>query len=153
AGYSGLMALNEVSTIQALVRRREIFAGAIASFQGRIVNVAGDSILAEFSSVVGAAEAALAAQSLIDEGNRLEPQLSAMLFRIGIHMGEVITESADVFGDGINTAARLQSIAEPGGVMVSESVYHNIATKRQITAVFEGTRVLKGLSNPVVIYS
>src|SRR6185369_6373104 len=113
------MGANEVETLQALTQRRAILDGLIASHRGRIANTAGDSVLAEFGSAVDAVQCAVEAQAALAEANAgLSPD-KRINFRIGIHVGDVMVRAGDLFGDGVNIAARLQALAQPGGVCVS----------------------------------
>src|SRR6476660_7697525 len=123
AGYSRLIGVDELGTLRDLMAHREKMDGLIAHHGGRVANTAGDSVLAEFPSVVDAVECAVAIQTKLREailGVALE---NALRFRIGIHLGDVIIRGEDLLGDGVNVAARLESIAEPGGICVSGAVY------------------------------
>jgi adenylate cyclase len=113
-GYSRLMGADEVGTLRALTERRNLIDPLIESFRGRIANTAGDSVLAEFPSAVDAVACAIKIQEDIRALNESSGQ--NMRFRIGVHVGDVMVRSGDLFGDGVNIAARLQAIAPPGGV-------------------------------------
>jgi adenylate cyclase len=128
-GYSRLMGLDEARTVRSLTERRTIACSLIASHQGRVVDTAGDSILAEFGSAVGAVECAIEIQRAIAAANfEIEPA-HHMRLRIGIHLGEVLLKGNELFGDGVNTAARVQALAEAGGVCISGTV-HDQAIER-----------------------
>src|SRR5215471_11050617 len=115
-GYSRLMGADEVGTLQGLTERRAILDKLIGDHGGRIANTAGDSILAEFGSAVEAVQCAVEAQTALAEANSGLAPDCRISFRIGIHVGDVMVRGGDLFGDGVNIAARLQSIATPGGV-------------------------------------
>ena len=118
-GYSRLMGADEVGTLKGLTERRAILDKAIADHRGRIANTAGDSVLAEFGSAVDAVQCAVEAQAALAEANSSLPPDKRINFRIGIHVGDVMVRAGDLFGDGVNIAARLQTLAQPGGVCVS----------------------------------
>ena len=114
AEYSRLMGLDEVGTWRRLQAYRTILDRLIAAHRGRIFNTAGDSVVADFASAVDAVECAVAVQEAIEKENEDRPAAEQMRFRIGIHLGDVIVEGTNLFGDGVNIAARLQALAEPG---------------------------------------
>jgi adenylate cyclase len=123
AGYSRLMSIDDKATVTALDAARAVFRAQIEAQLGRVIDMAGDSVLAVFGTAAGAVTAALAVQTRINALADAEPEDRRMRFRIGIHLGDVI-EKADgtVYGDGVNIAARLEGLAEPGGVTVSDSI-------------------------------
>ena len=150
AGYSRLMEADERATLTALDAARTTFKHEIEANGGRVVNMPGDSVLAVFDTAAGAVTAALAIQRSLDEASRAVPEDRRMRFRIGVHLGDVIeTESGDTHGDGVNIAARLQTIAVPGGVVVSEAVRG--AVKNRVAATFDelGKQVVKNIADPV----
>src|SRR5215831_3224754 len=153
AGYSRLMAFDEASTVAALDAARVIFRSEIELHRGRVIDMAGDSVLAVFESAAGALSSALAIQRLIDEQAIGVPADRRMRFRIGVHLGDVI-EKADgtVYGDGINIAARLEALALPGGVTVSDAVYG--AVRNRVSARFEdlGEQQVKNITDPVRVF-
>lgn len=153
AGYSRLMAANERATVAALDAARGVFRRAIESNQGRVIDMAGDSVLAVFETAVGAVNSALAVQRELNAASSAVPEDQRMHFRIGVHLGDLI-EKADgtVYGDGVNIAARLQALAEPGGITVSESIRAAVAGK--IGAGFEdrGVQQVKNITEPVHVY-
>src|SRR5579871_6342682 len=115
-GYSRLMGADEVGTLKGLTERRAILDKAIADHRGRIANTAGDSVLAEFGSAVDAVQCAVDAQAALAATNDQLPPDKRIRFRIGIHIGDVMVRAGDLFGDGVNIAARLQTLAQPGSV-------------------------------------
>jgi hypothetical protein len=117
-GYSRLMGADEVATLDALTARREVLDGLIASHGGRIANTAGDSVLAEFGSAVDAVRCAMEAQGALAKANSTLPENRQINFRIGVHVGDVMVRAGDLFGDGVNIAARLEQTAEPGEIVV-----------------------------------
>ncbi|HEX4235673.1 MAG TPA: adenylate/guanylate cyclase domain-containing protein, partial [Caldimonas sp.] len=153
AGYSRLMGSDECGTVAALDSARAVFREAIASHQGRVVDMAGDSVLAVFDSAAGAVDCALMVQCSLGDAARELAEDCRMLFRIGIHLGDVMEKSdGSVYGDGVNIAARLEGLAEPGGVAVSESVL--AVVKRRVAASFDelGEQRVKNIAEPVRAY-
>src|SRR6202030_5720 len=129
AGYSRLMGLDEVGTARILREHRKVTDALVAKHGGRIVKTTGDGVLLEFPSVVDAVEWAVAVQAVMAERNQGIPQDRRMLFRIGINLGDILIEGDDILGDGVNVAARLEGIAEPGGICVSSSAYDQVRGK------------------------
>src|SRR5436305_6770301 len=123
SGYSRLMGQDEVATLATLTAYRKIIDSMIERHRGRFVNSAGDSVLAEFASVVNAVEAAIEIQSALTTENAGLPQERRMEFRIGVNLGDVMVEGEQIYGDGVNVAARLESVAEPGGICISGKVH------------------------------
>ena len=154
AGYSRLMAADEDATVAALDVARAVFRARIEANQGRVIDMAGDSVLAVLETATGAVGAALEIQQELDSLAHTVAEDSRMRFRIGVHLGDVI-EKADgtIYGDGVNVAARLQALAEPGGVMVSGMVHE--AVRDRISATFDdrGEHAVKNLSRPVHAYA
>jgi class 3 adenylate cyclase/pimeloyl-ACP methyl ester carboxylesterase len=153
AGYSRLMNIDELGTVQTLTAYREIMDGLITQRGGRVANTAGDSVLAEFPSVVDAVECAVAIQMKLGEATVGIATDSVLRFRIGIHLGDVIVRGEDLLGDGVNVAARLESIAEPGGICVSGAVYDQIDAKIQISFKALGRQTLKNIAKPIEAYT
>lgn len=151
-GYSRLMAQDESGTFATLKTYRELTAARIAAHRGQVVNTAGDSILADFPSVVRAVECAIDIQRAIAERNAALTQDKRMWFRIGINLGDVMVDKGDLFGDGVNVAARLQAIAEPGGILISGTVFEHVRDK--ITVGFDalGTKAVKNIPGQVPVY-
>src|SRR5712692_9800810 len=115
AGYSRLMGLDELATVRTLTAHRAVMDGLIAQHRGRIVGTAGDSVLAEFASIVDAVQCAVDVQQVIAEANAHEPDDRQMRFRIGLNLGDVLVKDGDIFGDGVNVAARLETPRRAGG--------------------------------------
>ena len=153
AGYSRMMGIDESGTLAAVTeRRKQIIEPVVAAHEGRIVKVMGDGFFIEFASAVNAVEAALATQARMAEANAGLPADRHILLRIGVNLGEVIVEGDDLFGDGVNIAARLESIAPEGGIAISGSAYDQV--KNRIGAAIEdlGTQDLKNIAEPVHVY-
>jgi adenylate cyclase len=129
AGYSALMGRDEVGTLRTLTTYRVIIDRLIASHRGRIFNTAGDSVLADFASAVDAVQCAVAVQDAIAKENADRPAGEQMRFRIGVHVGDIMMQDDNLFGDAVNIAARLEALAEPGGVCVSGAVRDYVVTK------------------------
>src|SRR3954471_20415534 len=129
AGYSRLMGLDEVGTARTLGEHRAVTDALVAMHGGRLVKTTGDGVLLEFPSVVDAVECAVAVQAVMAERNSDVPQDRRMLLRIGINLGDVLIEGDDILGDGVNIAARLGGIAEPGGICISSTAYDHVRGK------------------------
>src|SRR5262245_11309357 len=129
AGYSRLMELDEAGTAQALREHRAAVDPIVTRCGGRIVKTTGDGVLLEFPSVVAAVECAVSVQKLMAERNTDVSEDRRMLFRLGINVGDVLVQGDDIAGDGVNIAARLEGIAEPGSIFVSEDVYRQVSGK------------------------
>ncbi len=151
-GYSRLMAADEEKTMKILSAHRAVIDGIIEFHEGRIVGTAGDSVLAEFGSPVEAVRCAVEVQDALKTRNDSLPEIERMLFRIGVNLGDVIAKDDDLLGDGVNIAARLEGIAEPGGICVSSSVYDQIAGKLDLGFVDIGTQSLKNIQRPIQVY-
>ena len=148
-GYSRLMALDEEAALATLSAHRAIADELIVGFHGRIANTAGDSVLAEFASVVDAVRCAIETQRKIAAANAELPEARQMLFRIGINVGDVMVKNGDIFGDGVNVAARLQTLAEPGGICVSRGVRDNIRHLAGFSFEDLGEQAVKSIARPV----
>jgi adenylate cyclase len=152
-GYSRLMGANEVGTLQSLeLHQRELIEPEVANGHGRIVKLTGDGILAEFPSVVSAVECASAIQRGMRTRNRDIPDDRRIQLRIGINLGDVIVRDDDLFGDGVNIAARLESVARPGGIAVSQSVRDHVGNKLDLLFRDKGDQLLKNIADPVRVY-
>ena len=147
-GYSRLMTADERATVTALDAARLIFRTQIESSQGRVIDMAGDSVLAVFDSATGAVSAAMAVQQALEGAARPVPEERRMRFRIGVHLGDVI-EKADgtVYGDGVNIAARLEGLALPGGIAVSDAVQGAVRNRLAVTFVDQGEREVKNMAS------
>jgi len=153
AGYSRLMGADETGTFGALkAHRSHAIDPAIASHEGRIVKTTGDGILVEFSSAIHAIACAIDIQKAMTERNRDVPANRRIDFRIGINIGDVIIDSDDVFGDGVNIAVRLEGLAEPGGIYLSRAVHEQVAAKVAATFTEVGVRNLKNIDIPVQVF-
>jgi len=150
AGYSRLMADDDRATVRTLTEYREVFSERVAAHQGRIVDTAGDSVLATFDSVVEAVEAAVDVQRELAERNEQLLDHRRMRFRIGVNLGDIIVrEDGTVYGDGVNVAARLEGLSEPGGVMISESAHMQVEGKLGLTLADAGEHEVKNIPKPV----
>src|ERR1700757_141119 len=151
-GYSRLMGADEVGTLKGLTERRAILDGFIGEHRGRIANTAGDSVLAEFGSAVDAVQCAVEAQTALAEANSSLPPDRGICFRIGVHIGDVMVRAGDLFGDGVNIAARLQSIAKPGSVCISGATYDQVRKVLPITFADLGVQQVKNIQEPIRAY-
>ncbi len=153
AGYSRLMADDERATVATLTQYRDVFAAHVESHDGRIVDTAGDSVLATFDSVVEAVEAAVEIQRALGESNAGLDDHRRMHFRIGINLGDIIIrDDGTIYGDGVNVAARLESLAAAGGVMVAEDVHKYVAAKVAYDFADAGKHDVKNIAEPVRAY-
>src|SRR5256714_11368039 len=151
-GYSRLMGADEVATLDALTARREVLDGLIASRGGRIANTAGDSVLAEFGSAVDAVRCAMEAQDALSKANSTIPENRQINFRIGVHVGDVMVRADDLFGDGVNIAARLQTLAKAGGLCVSGVTYDQVRNILPLEFTDLGTQTVKNIEEPIRTY-
>src|SRR5215471_10359977 len=151
-GYSHLMGADEVGTLKGLTERRAILDRPIGDHGGRIANTAGDSVLSEFGSAVEAVQCAVDAQAALAVANTGFPPDKHINFRIGVHIGDVMVRAGDLFGDGVNIAARLQSIATPGGVCVSSTTYEQVRKVLPITFADLGAQHVKNIHEPIRAY-
>jgi adenylate cyclase len=150
AGYSRLMGVDEEGTLAQLkVHRKGLVDPTIAAHRGRIVKTTGDGMLVEFASAVDAARCAVEVQRRMIDQNFDVPQDKRIEFRIGIHVGDIIIDDNDIFGDGVNIAARLEGIAEAGGVCMSDDTYRQIRGKVEITCDDLGPQTLKNIAEPM----
>src|SRR5262244_3268153 len=152
AGYSRLMGENETGTARALREHRSVADPLVAAHGGRIVKTTGDGMLIEFGSVVGAVECALALQRLSAERNAGVAGDRRMEWRIGIHLGDVLVEGDDILGDGVNIAARLEGIAEPGSICISEDAFRQVRGKVQAEFADIGEQTLEDVARPLRVY-
>ena len=132
-----------------LTARREILDGLIATHGGRIANTAGDSVLAEFGSAVDAVRCAMEAQMPWPKPTRLSPENRHINFRMGVHVGDVMVRAGDLFGDGVNIAARLQTLAKPGGLCVSGVTYDQVRKILPLTFTDLGAQTVKNIEEPI----
>jgi adenylate cyclase len=152
AGYSRLMGEDESSTVKTLETYKRVFTDLILQHRGRLVDSTGDNLLAEFVSVVDAVQCALAVQKEVQSRNAELPETRRMLFRIGINLGDVIEEEGRIYGDGVNIAARLESLAEPGGICISKAAFEQIETKLPLGYEYLGEQSVKNIAKPVPAY-
>jgi adenylate cyclase len=150
-GYSRLMEADEAGTLGTLRRYRSAMAGLVERHDGRIVNTWGDAVIAEFGSVVEAVQCAVEIQQEISNQEPDPADAQRMRFRIGINLGDVMVEGPDIYGDGVNIAARLQELAEPGGIVVSSSVYDQVHNKLSVGFESLGQQPMKNVA-PVISY-
>lgn len=148
-GYSRLMGADEEGTFADLKTSRDAVARHVAAYEGRVVNTWGDGLLAEFPSVVSAVRAAIDTQSEMAERNAGKPREMCMLYRIGINLGDVIVDGDDIYGDGVNIAARLQSEAPSGGILISNTVYDQVRNKLAVGFEFLGKLDVKNIGEGV----
>jgi class 3 adenylate cyclase len=153
AGYTKLVADDEEETLRRLTSYREVFGDFINRFSGRIFNTAGDAVLAEFPSAVEAVRCAIDIQESIRTRNLAYPSSRQMAFRIGITIGDVVERDGDLLGDGVNIAARLEGLAQPGGICVSRTVYEQVSNKLSVEFVDIGDRNVKNLPAPIHAYT
>jgi len=152
AGYSRLMAEDETATVKTIASYREIMSSLIKQHRGRVVDSPGDNVLAEFSSVVDAVQCAVAVQNEIQTRNAELPDNRRMEFRIGINLGDVIDEDDRIYGDGVNISARLEALADPGGICVSKTAFDQIETKLPLGYEYLGEQSVKNIPKPVGAY-
>jgi adenylate cyclase len=152
AGYSRLMAEDEAATVKTIAAYREVMASLIKQHRGRVVDSPGDNVLAEFASVVDAVQCAVAVQKEFQARNAELPESRRMEFRIGINLGDVIEEEDRIYGDGVNIAARLEALADPGGICVSKTAFDQIETKLPLGYEYLGEQPVKNIPKPVGAY-
>jgi len=151
-GYSRLMGEDEESTVRTLTAYREVLSTLIHQHDGKVLDSPGDNLLAEFVSVVNAVKCAVTVQKEIKARNDEIPQNRRMQFRIGINLGDVIQEENRIYGDGVNIAARLEGLSEPGGICISGIAYDQVKKKLNLEYKFLGTKNLKNIEEPVHVY-
>ncbi|MET0531744.1 MAG: alpha/beta fold hydrolase [Microvirga sp.] len=149
ANYSALMQADEDGTVRELKSRQDVIMPMITEFGGRLIDTAGDGILAEFNSVLGAAECAVSVQGAMAEENALLAPARLMQFRIGINLGDIIHDGARIYGDGINIASRLEALAEPGGICMSRRAFDLIEGRMAVGVQDLGPQNLKNIAKPV----
>jgi adenylate cyclase len=152
AGYSRLMGEDEEATIRTVTVYRDVIAALIQQHRGRVVDAPGDNLLAEFASVLDAVQCAVAIQRELNARNAALPLLRRMQFRLGLNLGDVIPDGERIYGDGVNIAARLEGLAEAGGICISGTVYDQVATKLPLTYKFLGQQTVKNIARPVRVY-
>jgi adenylate cyclase len=151
-GYSRLMGEDEEATVRTITAHRKVITSVIEKYRGRVVDSPGDNILAEFVSVVDAAQSAVEIQEVIRAKNAELPKERRMEFRIGINLGDVIQEGERIYGDGVNIAARVEGLAEPGGICISGSAYEQIENKLALGYDYIGEHTVKNIVKPIRVY-
>jgi adenylate cyclase len=152
-GYTRLMEQDEAATLATLKLYRDAIDGLIARHRGRIVSTAGDSLLADFPSVVEAVRCAIEIQQELAGRNRSLPDARRMAFRIGINLGDVMLDGGDLYGEGVNIAARLEALAEPGGICISRTVYDQVRNKLTVGFDYLGDQPVKNIAEPVPVFA
>jgi len=150
--YSRLMRSDEEATVRTLTKYRSVIAELVSKYQGRIVDFPGDKILVEFASVVHAVQCGFDIQASLQAENAKLSDDRRMKFRIGINLGDVIQEGKRIYGDGVNVAARMESLAEAGGICVSGSAYDQIESKFGFGCEYLGEKTVKNISTPIRVY-
>jgi class 3 adenylate cyclase len=150
--FSRLMSRNDVETVCAINRHRRLMAQLVAQHRGRVVDMAGDSLLAIFSSALAVVHCALDIQERLRAANRQLPQADRMCFRLGIDRGDVLHQDRQVYGEAVNIAARLQALAPPGGVFISSAVYRRVRSELPRDASYQGKNKLKNIPRRVTVY-
>ena len=151
-GYSRLMGEDEEATIRTLTAYREVMTRLIEQHRGRVVDSPGDNLLAEFASAVDAVQGAVAVQQALKTRNAELPENRQMLYRLGINVGDVVVEGERIYGDGVNIAARIESLADGGGISVSANVHEQVKNKLELTFTSQGEQVVKNIADPVRVY-
>ena len=152
AGYSRLMGENEAETVKTLTGYRKIMGEVVHQHRGRIIDSPGDNILAEFASVVDAVQCAVASQNEFKAWNANLPENRRMEFRIGVNLGDVIEEESRIYGDGVNIAARLEGLAEAGGICISGTAFDQVKNKVPVGYHYLGKQTVKNIADPVRAY-
>ena len=152
AGYSRMMGEDELATVNTLSAYREVMTNLIRQHRGRIVDTAGDNVLAEFPSVVDAMQSAVSIQKELKARNDRLLEHRRMQFRIGINIGDVIQEGDRIYGDGVNIAARLEALADPGGICISRMAYDQIESKLPLGYEYLGEQIVKNIRKPLHAY-
>jgi len=151
-GYSLLMADDETATIKTLTAYRDLISSLTRKHQGRVVDSPGDNILVQFGSVVDAVRCAVEIQEELKSRNAELPENRRMDFRIGVHLGDIIQEGTRIYGDGVNIAARIEGLAEPGGISISQNVHDQVVNKLRLGYKYQGEHKVKNISKPVSVY-
>ena len=151
-GYSRLMEDNEEATIQTLNTYRNSMSTLIQQHRGRVVDTTGDNLMAEFSSVVDAVKCAVETQKEMSERNAELTEKRRMLFRIGVNLGDIVEEEDRIYGEGVNIAARVESLADAGGICISGTAYDQIGKKLSLGYEYLGEQTVKNIEKPVRVY-
>jgi adenylate cyclase len=150
--YSRLMAEDEMWTIHTLNAYRDLIASRVQSHLGRVVDSPGDNILADFGSVLKAVQCAVEVQKELETKNADLPVQRKMEFRIGINLGDVVLEKGRIYGDGVNIAARVERLAEPGGICISGTVYDQVENRLPFSYEYLGEKAVKNITKPIRVY-
>ncbi len=151
-GYSRLMADDDLATVKTITAYREMMVKLIREHQGRVVDSPGDNLMAEFASAVGAVACAIQIQTGLAEKNSELPDHRRMMFRIGVNIGDVLVRGEEIYGDGVNIAARLEGLADAGGICISGNVYDHVRNKLDLNYDFMGEQIVKNIPEPVRAY-
>jgi len=151
-GYSRLMGDDEIATVKTITEYRKAVGSLVTEWKGRVVDSPGDNILAEFTSVVDAVQCAVEIQHVLKAKNNDLPENRRMVFRIGVNLGDVIQEGNRIYGDGVNIAARIESLADGGGISISGTAYDQIKNKLALGYIYSGEHPVKNISDPVRVY-
>jgi len=151
-GYSRLMGDDEIATVKTITEYRKTFTSLVEEWKGRVIDSPGDNILAEFSSVVDAVQCAVEIQNILRDKNEELPENRRMIFRMGVNLGDVIHEDRRIYGDGVNIAARIESLADGGGISISGTAYDQIKNKLALNYSYMGEHPVKNISEPVRVY-
>ena len=151
-GYSRLMREDEEATFRTLTAYRKVISTVVQKHRGRVVDSPGDNVLAEFASVVQAVRSAVEIQEELKVRNTELPKNRRMEFRIGINLGDVIHSEERIYGDGVNVAARVESLGEPGGICISQSAYDQVKNKLTLGYEYLGEHSVKNIDEPVRVY-
>ena len=150
--YSRLMGDDEEATIRTITEYRKIITEQVKQNDGRVVDSPGDNVFAEFASVVDALKCAVQTQSKITERNDNLPENREMKFRIGVNLGDIAEDGDRIYGDGVNVAARIESLAEPGGICISRTAYDQVKNKLELGYEYLGEHSVKNITEPVRVY-
>jgi TolB-like protein/class 3 adenylate cyclase len=151
-GYSRLMGEDEMATVSTMKSHRSLIAEKIRAFKGRVIDSPGDNILAEFGSIVDAVSCAVEIQNELKEKNAEMPENRKMVFRIGVNLGDVVQDEDRIYGDGVNIAARIESMTDPGGVSISGTAFDSVRNKLKFGFEFLGEHQVKNIAHPVRVY-
>jgi class 3 adenylate cyclase len=152
-GYSRLMGADEASTAKLVRERREATAKIVRGFGGRLVKTTGDGVLLEFPSAVAAVECAIVIQKMMAERNEAVPEARRILYRVGVNLGDILIDGEDILGDGVNVAARLEGICEPGAICLSEDAWRQARGRIEARFVDLGEQSLKNIAHPIRAYA
>ena len=152
-GYSRLMETDEAGTLAALKsRRRQVLQPLVTRHHGRVFKVTGDGVMVEFASAVNALQCAIDVQHAMADANATLPEELHIVLRIGVNLGDVMVDGSDLYGDGVNIAARLETTAEPGGILISGTIYDHVRNKINVDFEDLGAQTVKNIALPVRIY-